>query len=352
MSSNSNDDNYYSILEIDKNASPEEIKKKFRKLSLKYHPDKGGDINKFHKLQEAYSTLSDPQKRKMYDLIGSSSSPFNFANVGAGGGGGFTRVHINPDNIHQMFGNINEDDIQNIIGSILGGNNKGGVGGLFNMMFTKPQKQRQSPQGIPSFISQILKQTHNAREKENVVEKPSNINIDISISLNDAYSGLSYPLEIKREIKKNNGSTEYEKETIYVEIQKGIDSGEIITIENKGNCVEHPLYNEDMIYSNVKVTVNVNNETIFKRMGMDLIYMRDISLKEALTGFQFAITHLNGKNLLLSRNKEIVKPNMRTMLKGYGMERGEKKGNLIIHFNIIFPDTLSDEIIDFLKEKL
>lgn len=80
-------DNYYEILEISKTASQDEIKKAYRKLALKYHPDKGGDQENFKKINEAYQVLSDPQKRTTYDQFGRSGAQ-GFS--GAGGFEGFS----------------------------------------------------------------------------------------------------------------------------------------------------------------------------------------------------------------------------------------------------------------------
>ena len=76
-------EDYYEILEISKSASQDEIKKAYRKLALRYHPDKGGDQEKFKKLNEAYQTLSDPQKRTAFDQFGKAGAQ------GFGGQGGF-----------------------------------------------------------------------------------------------------------------------------------------------------------------------------------------------------------------------------------------------------------------------
>ncbi len=75
---------YYKLLGIDKNASADEIKKAYRKLALKHHPDKGGDEAEFKKINEAYQVLSDPQKRAQYDRFGQSGFS------GSGGQGGFS----------------------------------------------------------------------------------------------------------------------------------------------------------------------------------------------------------------------------------------------------------------------
>jgi len=83
-------DNYYEILEIPRTASQDEIKKAYRKLALKYHPDKGGDQEKFKKINEAYQVLSDPQKRVSYDQFGKAGAQ-GFSGTGGFGGqrGGF-----------------------------------------------------------------------------------------------------------------------------------------------------------------------------------------------------------------------------------------------------------------------
>lgn len=83
-------EDYYEILGVSKEASPDEIKRAYRKLALQYHPDKGGDQEKFKKLNEAYQTLSDPQKRAGYDQFGKAGAQ-NFSGQGGFGGqrGGF-----------------------------------------------------------------------------------------------------------------------------------------------------------------------------------------------------------------------------------------------------------------------
>ena len=74
---------YYEILEINKNATPEEIKKAYRKLALKHHPDKGGKEEQFKKLAEAYEVLSDPISRKQYDKTGSVPPKSSRGGIGA-----------------------------------------------------------------------------------------------------------------------------------------------------------------------------------------------------------------------------------------------------------------------------
>jgi len=85
---------YYAVLGVERSASPDEIKKSYRKLASQYHPDKGGDTAKFQQIQEAYATLSDPQKRQMYD----NPHPQGFPN-------GFN-VHMQGIDINDIFGQM------------------------------------------------------------------------------------------------------------------------------------------------------------------------------------------------------------------------------------------------------
>lgn len=106
---------YYNILGIDKNASPDEIKKAFRKKAHEHHPDKGGDAEKFKELNEAHQILSNPQKKQQYDQFGST---FNQAGGGPGGfSGGFGEHGFN----------INMDDLGEMFGDFFGGQRQGGT---------------------------------------------------------------------------------------------------------------------------------------------------------------------------------------------------------------------------------
>ena len=98
----------------------------------------------------------------------------------------------------------------------------------------------------------------------------------------------NYPIEIERYILDNNVK-KLEKETIYIDIPRGIDSNEIIKIENKGNI------NNDGLQGDIKIYVTVKNSNNIERLGLNLIYKKTISLKEALTDFSFELKHLNGK---------------------------------------------------------
>ena len=95
----------------------------------------------------------------------------------------------------------------------------------------------------------------------------------------------------------------------------------------------------------VKLHIVIQNNTTFKRDGLDLIYNKTLSLKESLCGFSFDIIHLN-KKILAFNNKSkisIIKPNFKKKIANMGMKRDGNVGNLVVIFDIVFPDSLSDE---------
>ena len=104
-----------------------------------------------------------------------------------------------------------------------------------------------------------------------------------------------------------------------------------------------------MIKGDVKIFVNINNTTNFKRDGLDLYYIHEIKLKEALCGFSFNLTYLDGKTYKFDNNK-IINFDTEKKINNMGMKRCNSKGSLIIKFNIKFPIELSENIIKLLKD--
>ena len=96
----------------------------------------------------------------------------------------------------------------------------------------------------------------------------------------------------------------------------------------------------------VKIVVKITNNSEFKRAGLDLVFEKKITLKEALCGFTFELNYLNGKSYTLNNNKgNIIPPEYKKVYPGMGLTRGEHKGNMIIHFHVEFPEKLTEEQI-------
>ena len=301
-------DNYYETLGVSEQATAEEIKKKYRKLSMKFHPDRGGHKETFQKINTAYQILGEPTKRKQYDMTRSG----------------------NP------------------LSHLFGGNGESDMGGLFNMFFGG---EMSGGMGQPT-----VKIFHNGRAVNMGMQarKPPPIIKTIEISLQQSYTGMNYPLELERWIKDDE-IRKTEKERIYVDIPKGVDNNEILIINGKGNISSNDVRGD------IKLHIIVKNNTEFIRDGLDLIISKDISLKEALLGFKFEICHLSGKTYVLNNdNGTIIKPNYKKNIEGLGMIRERKsnngireiKGSLIMCFNIEFPKELSEEQRKKLNELL
>ena len=304
-------ENFYNILGVNENATKDEIKKAYRSLQMKYHPDKNPGNQEAHdmtqKINEAYETLGDEQKKEEYDMM--RNNPF---------------LSRNGPNPHNMDVPLND------IFNMMFGSNPFGMPGMPGM---PPGAKIHIFHGGPMNFQQAM-------------HKPIPIMKSLQINMEQVLNGASVPLEIERWILEN-GTKIFEKETIYVDIPQGIDDNEMIILRDKGNIIS------DNCKGDIKVNILVQNNTAFKRSGLDLILDKTISLKEALCGFNFEINYINGKSYTLNNNKgSIVPPDYKKIYTGMGLQRGEHKGNMIIHFIVDFPSVLTTEQIDKLIDIL
>ena len=303
---------YYEILGVSKDASDIEIKKAYRALSFKHHPDKGGDIAKCQQINEAYETLGDAAKRQEYDMRGSNPVGNHFTNM-------------------NDFGDLNN---------------------IFNMMFNRMPGMGGFP-GMPPGMGEGNVHFFHTSGGPGInifqnINKPPPIIKNVKITIQQAYSGLSLPVEIDRWVLKDNVKRQ-ETETIYINIPAGVDENECLIIQGKGNSID------DIISGDIKFMFSIENTTAFTRMGLDLTYTKKITLKEALCGFSFEMVHLNGKNIINLKNdtnSTIIKPNHKKVIPQFGMVRDNTTGNLIIDFIIEFPDSLTPDQIKILSNIL
>tara|TARA_Y100000768_G_C23917409_1_gene653079 strand:+ start:399 stop:1304 length:906 start_codon:yes stop_codon:yes gene_type:complete len=295
--------NYYEILEVNETASNDEIKKKFRKLSLIHHPDKGGDVNKFKLINEAYQVIGDDKTRREYDNKRKFGGKFD----------GFP-----ADFFDHMFGSQMNVNV-----------GKGPFG--FNFSNLGPNVQ-------------IFRNGQRVNVEE--IQKPQKITQTLTINIEEAYTGCSKPIEVERWIRDDSNTRRIEKERLYVDIMAGIDDGETIILKEKGN-----IYSEKN-KGDVCILIRVLNDTKLKRDGLNLILEKTLTLKESLCGFSFSFKHLNNKEYIINNVNSIIKPTYKKMIQNLGMKRGENTGNLFILFTIDFPDTLTEKQIEVLKETL
>uniref|UniRef100_A0A6C0JDD7 J domain-containing protein n=1 Tax=viral metagenome TaxID=1070528 RepID=A0A6C0JDD7_9ZZZZ len=315
--------NHYEILGVSNDAGDGEIKKAYRVLSLKYHPDRNSSddaVTKMHQINEAYEVLSDQGKRQQYDM------ELQFGGMG-GPMGGMPFTHMNS---------MNEfSDMNNIFNMMFGG----GIPGMGQGMHGGPNI-RVFHGGMPGMNVRTEFFHHNMNAR------PEPISQQIQITLQQSYTGCNFTLDIERTVIENNARRS-ENETVYLTIPPGIDNDEVMILSDKGNNVNGQK-------GELRLQIKVSNNTEFKRNGLDLTYNKKVNLKDALCGFVFEIPHLNGKLLSLNNNTNpsIIKPNYRKVVPNMGMKKDNSTGNLIIEFEVEFPDSLTSEQIDGLKNIL
>ena len=277
---------FYTTLGVPKNAEPREIKDAFRKLSLKYHPDRNRQESKsiqdknttlFQEINDAYETLSDTTKKQQYDM---EQSPQ-----------------------HSIFNQSHND--------------------IFSHFF---QTNGMGPN------VQIF---HNGKAFF-TKQKPQPIDIRIPITLENAFNGANIKIEFDKRVNRNN-SKFIEKEKIDIHIPKGIQTGETIYLKEKGHI-------DETMIGDIRVHIQIINHPIFEVSNNNLIYKSKISLKEALCGFSIDIPHISGKILRISnqQNFNVVFPGYEREIESYGMERKGVIGKLVVVFEIIFPTKLDE----------
>jgi DnaJ family protein B protein 4 len=318
--------NYYEILGVGQDASETEIKKAFRTLSLKLHPDRNPDpeaTTQFQYINEAYENLSDSEKRKHHDH----------------------ELKYGEGNINPFQGMDEFNDINNIFNMMFGG---GGFGGIHKMHSMGEMNGMPGMPGVrifhngPGGFHAEFSTSFNSRP-----QPPSPINKVVEITLEQCFQGVSLPVEIEKWTIINNMKIN-EIETVIINMPPGIDENDTLVIKGKGNVIN------DDLKGDLHIKVKINNNSIFKKQGLDLFLQKNLSLKEALCGFSFDIPHFNGKLLCLNNmnNPTVIKPDYKRVVPNLGMTRENATGNLIIEFIIQFPENLSTEQISALKEIL
>jgi len=292
--------NSYEILNIENDCSQDEIKRAYRKMSMKFHPDKNpGDDTataKFQEITRAYNEIENVEKRRQYDANakGYGTSAMNF--------------------------NLNDEDFMNFMRHTMNTMNGADNPSKFSRY---THQQAQSP---------LFK----------ALQKPQPIVKKLSISLDLAFQGGSIPLNVER-WQVVNGEKTVETENIYIDIPQGIDNNEMLVVRERGNIIDNNK-------GDIKIFVLIENNTHFKRDGLDLIYEKVITLKEALCGFTFDIKYINGKSLKMhNKSGSIIRPGFKKMVEKLGFKRGAHVGNLIIIFDIRFPEMLTQDQIDGIR---
>ncbi len=341
---------YYEVLGVDKSADEATLKKAYRKLAIKYHPDKNpGDKEaeeKFKEVAEAYDVLSDPQKRSRYDQFGHAGLG------GASGGGG--------------YGGMNMEDIFSRFGDLFG-EGFGGFGGFGG----GGRQQRQKGTNLRARVKLSLS------EIEQGVEKKLKLKKHISCSScrgngttsNDGKRscstchGQGYVMQVQNTLFgamqtqnvcptcqgqgevitkpcsscQGKGITVGE-ELVSFRIPAGVEEGMQMTVRGKGNAAPFGGVNGDLL-----VVIQEEEDPNLIRNGNDVIYNLLISVTEAAIGTSVEVPMIQGKAKL--RIEAGTQPGKILRLRGKGLPEvnGYGRGDLLVNVNVYIPKTLTNE---------
>jgi len=343
---------YYNVLGVDKKATQDDIKKAFRKLAHKYHPDKGGtDESKFKEITEAYSILSDDKKRREYDTYGQSFA----GGAPQGGAQGNPFGGFDFSGFQQGFGNGGADfDFGDIFGDVFGG----GRGG-----------RQQTPRGrdisidleIP-FKDAVFGTTRNV-----LIAKVSTCNVckgngakpgtDLETCTTCNGSGRvhetrnsilgqftsvrtctvcsgSGKMPKEKCVECKGAGVKRQQEEIHVNIPAGIDNGEMIRLPQQGEAIKTGIAGD------LYVKIHVKPHQTFRREGANLVMNLPVKLTDALLGTIANIETLEGKTLevkipTMKRAEELLR------VRGKGIPTEGDRGDLLIHLEVALPHKLS-----------
>jgi len=326
----------YDVLGVEKDADPKTIKKAYRKLCLKHHPDKGGDEHTFKEINAAYEILSDEKKRELYDQYGLEGVEQEGGPGGPGGG---------------------ED--------------------LFSMFFGGGRGRSSGPRKGPS-INHPLRVSLNDLYNGKTVKLAINRKVIVGESsecgpcrgqgsvMEMRQIGPGMITQMQRPCGECNGQgykakTKNERKVIEVHVEKGAMNNQ--KIQYRGMADEVPGRET----GDVNFIVQEKEHDLFKRKGADLLIMQDISLNQALTGFSLRFNHLDGRDVIIkTKPGEVIQSETKDpdsgrsmpymmMVPNEGMpSRGNPfvKGNLYVVFHIDFPKTLSKSVTAKLRDLL
>lgn len=311
---------FYRELGVDRSADDATLKRAYRKLALKYHPDKNASAEasrKFRNIAESYEVLSTPQTRAIYDQFGlmglQNGVHPNPAFEGYEGG---YKFHGSPEKVFSnFFGDANpfadffstvSESGQAVFGS--------GFGGLHGV--GKPNAATQSP------------------------AKLAPISVPLPLTLEEIFSGTVKKMKISRREMAGDGATTTPVDKILaIPVQRGVQNGTKIVFENQGD------QGPNQLAADIEFQVMQLPHPKFTRKGLDLVHHVTITLTQALTGLLLDVNTLDGRLLKIPVH-EIVATGYTKTITGEGMPSTKEpgvRGNLVLEFTTTFPKYLSPE---------
>ena len=356
---------YYEVLGVDRNATPDEIKKAYRKMAIKYHPDKNPGNKeaeeKFKEAAEAYAVLSDPDKKARYDQYG---------HAGVEGAG--------PD-FSGGFGNLN-DILNDLFSGAFGGSGFGGFGGFGGVgggRQGQPQQRVYRGRDIRVRVKLTLEEIANGTEKEITIErsvpckdcggKGTKNSSDIktcpgcngtgqTARVSNSFLGQTVTYSTCQQCGgegkiisnpcpacSGTGLTR-KRDTIKVKIPAGVEGGMQMTIQGEGHAAKNNGINGDLL-----VVIEEQQHPDFTRNGSDLYYTKIISLPEAILGADVEIPCIDGTYKVKVEPGTQSGTTVRLRGKGLPVLNSYGKGDLYVKFAVWIPKKINRHEKEFLE---
>ncbi|KAJ8748261.1 hypothetical protein K2173_000833 [Erythroxylum novogranatense] len=318
---------YYDILQVPKGASDEQIKRAYRKLALKYHPDKNQgneEANKrFTEISNAYEVLSDSEKRGIYDRYGEEGIKQHMAAGGRGGGMGMNIQDI----FSQFFGGGPTEEEETIVK---------GDDVIVDLEATLEDL----------YMGGSLKVW---REKNVVKPAPGKRRCNCRNEVYHKQIGPGMFQQMSEQVCEQCQNVKFEREGYFVtvDIEKGMQDGQEVVFYEDGE----PKVDGEA--GDLKFRIHTAPHDRFRREGNDLHTTITVTLVQALVGFEKTIKHLDG-HLVEIGTKGIIKPKEVRKFKGDGMPLhfSTKKGDLYVTYEVLFPKSLTEDQKKKIKEVL
>jgi len=346
---------YYKTLGVAKGASDDDIKKAYRKLALKYHPDKNkakDAEDKFKEIAEAYEVLSDKKKRDIYDQLGEDGLRGDSQGGAPNAGPGqysytfhgdpratFAQFFGTNDPFSIFFGDGGERMAFGHGGDMFSGGGGGGMDQdeIFSQMG-----------GNRGGRTQSFNVHGNPQAKKMKVDPP--IEHDLYVTLEEVNTGCIKKMKISKMVVENDGSARKEEKILQINVKPGWKAGTKITFPREGDS--YP----GKVPADIVFIIRDKPSNTFKREGSDIKYTAKITLKEALcaTG-HLKVPTLTGEVVPINIQNEVIKPSTVKRLQGRGLpfpKNPSSRGDLVVNFDIVFPENLTKSAREILVDVL